>query len=179
MESILVASAVLSIALTVILLPSTMIPIVHAPWVGYPGPDNSSDCDHIGGFNTTADKFTAVGLNVYYGYDNNPPTYVHGEWFFERGYGGTHPATGFMICAWYYYPTSGLHYDAPDFVHENRWVPGYGWVYAYYQDWIYTNYNLPNSPYATAYTGSYFQNPNYPYDEWYIYSSVSLTAGNP
>jgi len=170
--------AVLSAAvLFVALLPIMMIPMVRAPWQGYPGPDMESACDHIGGFNTTIDKFTGIGVVAYYGWE--PPAYVHGEWYYERGYGGAHPATGTMTCYRYYTPYWSIHRDSADFVWEGRWVEGYGWVWAHYHDWDYKNYDIPRSSQIVGCTGSYFEDPNPPYDEWHITSCVSVTAGYP
>jgi len=176
-KSFFIACAVFSAVLSEGLLPTMMNPMVRAPWVGYPGPDQLAACDHIGDFNETNDRFTAIGVSEYYGWE--PPAYVHGEWYFERGYGGKYPATGTMTCYWYYSPYWGLHHDPPNFVWEGHWVPLYGWVWAHYHDWEYTNYNIPRSSTINGYTGSYFQDPNPPYDQWYISSSVSMTAGYP
>jgi hypothetical protein len=164
----LITFAVLSVALFATL----MLSGVRADWVGYPGPDTLSDCDHTGTYGGTDDTFTAVGVAGYYGWE--PPAYVHGLWYFMRGYGGDYPALGSMTCYWTYTPYYGVHYDPADFSWEYR---NHAW--AYYHDWDRQDYDLPRSATISGYTGSYFYDPDNPNDWWYVSSYVGMTAGYP
>lgn len=170
-KSSLITSAVLSVALLATLLLSG----ARAIWRGYPGPDELVDCDHSGVFGSVYDTFTAVGVRGYYGWE--PPAYVHGDWYFTRGYGGAYPALGNMYCYWTYSPYYGSYQDPPHFVYETRYLTGKPCT-AYYQDWERHDYSLPRSTTISGYTGSYFYNPQTG-NWWYVSSYVGMTAGYP
>jgi hypothetical protein len=163
-KSSFIAAAVLSVTL----LATFMLSIVSAPWRGIPGPDELTDCDHHGIYGSPNDTFTGVGIKGYYGYA--PPAYVRGEWNFERGYGGTYPASGNMLC---YSSYLGSYWDPPHFVWDYR-----NNAWAYYQDYYEYAY-MPRVPSITGMVHSTFYNPSNPNDWWYVSSYISMTAGYP
>lgn len=171
-KGILVLYLVLSAALLVALMVTPMFSGVHAYWVGYPGPDTLSDCDHFGDYNETNDTFTAIGVAGYYGYE--PPAYVHGNWIFCSGYGGDYPASGPMTCQWYMAPNWDVHYDYSSFSWEYR-----NNAWAWYRDWSVWDYELPRVAALSGVTAAYFYDPQDPQDTWWVSSAVSMTADYP
>ena len=178
-----------TVSTSIVILITILIPAALATdgpgWVGYPGPDMYSRCIHNGNFNTPGDTWTATGLTAYYAY--NQAAYVHGNYDFQRGCGGqgqeTYRTTGNMGCFYNYGTTNNYQSVAGTPVRENRYIPGYGYVDAWYHltTIFLGTFSPAQQPSISGGAGSYFYDPQHPSDPaWYINSFIEashMTAG--
>jgi hypothetical protein len=119
--------------LSAVLLATLMLSVARG---SYPGPDYYTRCVHHGNFNTPGDTWTGLGIKGTYG--ALPPAYVAGDWYFQRGYGGQgshlYVTDSPFVCVYQYGDYSYMHYEYGTPTRQNRYVPGYGYVDAWYQD---------------------------------------------
>lgn len=164
--------------LSATLLATLMLPLVRG---GYPGPDYYSHCIHFGNFNTPGDTWTGVGIVGTHG--SLPPAYVAGDWYFQRGYGGQgshlYVTDGPFVCVYQYGDYSFVRYEYGTPTRQNRSVPGYGYVDAWYQDWEkhLSSFNPSRQPSLQGSAQSYFRDPATG-DRWYINTWGKITASS-
>lgn len=188
--------ALLTLAFSATLLVTLLLPAAYA-WYD-DGPlshewphDDYCRCDHTSVEGTEGypdDTWTATAIHANYRESpHDPPYYISGTWYFERGYGGggtPHDYTvrdNYYFCTYVHdvYSTTFYDYGSPSYVANGGFWQNNS---AYYQDYNNRNGLTLNSfdpslaSNLQSISATYFEDPNNPSNQWYVSSYVSITA---